>query len=527
MERQPELIEGPGIRGILEQQVCVGKKDYVTGEEINIPARTEGKRSYVLERPGQVLRYEFFVKDKDIKFKIIYRGKEYKVGATSKKYCSGEKHKGVFKPHREGTVDLVWDNSYSLFNSKQVNATAIVEAEETAPGKGAANRGSTGTAEAAPPQEKENVPPEREVLWCEKYERRKELSTIQRWGTKGFLTHAEDAALEAFRSYAKVEDIEQAKIPFEPDDCCLLRFLRARKFDLEKSKEMWDGHQVWRQESQVNAATEMSDKELTGLELSELCELLPTGYKGQDRWGRPIMIKTFGHCNLKKLLRKVDGNSASIVLWEARNSELLKSVYAYHSYQNKRHIENFFGITDLEGFGFSQITDEVWKMLRLSNHVTSNNFPESLGALFVINAPWYFRGVWTVLKTFVDARTISKFTILGSDYQKTLHKHVEPSNLPVDYGGTGLLGVSKLSDLHSNANGYAVFGTAKTFVREQKGRPHAGSKKERRRAPSAKQDAGRVISAGTDDAEKAGKSMGTWIDHKGQKATNNPLFMLK
>ena len=83
MERQPELIEGPGIRGILEQQVCVGKKDYVTGEEINIPARTEGKRSYVLERPGQVLRYEFFVKDKDIKFKIIYRGKEYKVGATS------------------------------------------------------------------------------------------------------------------------------------------------------------------------------------------------------------------------------------------------------------------------------------------------------------------------------------------------------------------------------------------------------------------------------------------------------------
>ena len=142
-------------------------------------------------------------------------------------------------------------------------------------------------------------------------------------------------------------------------------------------------------------------------------------------------------------------------------------------------------------------------------------WPESLGELFVM------------LKTFVDARTISKFTILGSDYQKTLHKHVEPSNLPVEYGGTGLLGVSKLSDLHSIANGYEVFGTAKTFVREQKGRPHAGSKKEKRRAPRAKQDVGRVISAGTDDADKAGKSMGTWIDHKSQKATSNPLFTLK
>ena len=102
-------------------------------------------------------------------------------------------------------------------------------------------------------------------------------------------------------------------------------------------------------------------------------------------------------------------------------------------------------------------------MAKLSNSATANNYPESLGIFLILNAPWYFRTVWGVIKTFVDPRTIKKFKILGSDFQQVLHQYVDMDNLPIEYGGTGKYTFKSIEELRTEA-GYDLFEIGKEYV---------------------------------------------------------------
>ena len=177
------------------------------------------------------------------------------------------------------------------------------------------------------------------------------------------------------------------------------------------------------------------------------------------------MIKLAGTLNLAEALKK--SSIQQIVSWEARNSELLKNVFALYSEKTNRHIENFCCIVDLKGFTMSQVTGDVWKLLKLSNTTTADNYPESLGVFLILNAPWYFVTVWRIIKTFVDPRTIKKFKILGPNFQPVLHEYVDADNLPVEYGGNGKYGFKNLAELRTDA-GYELFKTASAFVAEGK-----------------------------------------------------------
>ena len=54
----------------------------------------------------------------------------------------------------------------------------------------------------------------------------------------------------------------------------------------------------------------------------------------------------------------------------------------------------------------------------------------------MINAPWTFTSIWSIIKRFLDPKTIAKVHILGSDYQKELCQLVDGSSLPKFLGGT-------------------------------------------------------------------------------------------
>ena len=59
-----------------------------------------------------------------------------------------------------------------------------------------------------------------------------------------------------------------------------------------------------------------------------------------------------------------------------------------------------------------------------------------MGKFYIINAPWAFQFVWSVIKPWLDEVTVSKIDILGSDYKETLLKQILPENLPEEFGGT-------------------------------------------------------------------------------------------
>jgi len=58
-----------------------------------------------------------------------------------------------------------------------------------------------------------------------------------------------------------------------------------------------------------------------------------------------------------------------------------------------------------------------------------------MGVTFVINAQWFFRGIWKVAKGFLDERTRQKVQVLGSDYLSSLLEVIDEENLPLFLGG--------------------------------------------------------------------------------------------
>ena len=277
--------------------------------------------------------------------------------------------------------------------------------------------------------------------------------------------------LDRFRSLVKANDVENTKIPFEKSDYCLLRFLKARKFDLEKAMKMWVDHVNWN--NQFKCVADAKDEDVSGgANLAVICRLYPTAYSGCDRKGRPLMIKRFGHCNIVSLIQHCGNNVENVVAWEAKYSMKMKNVFAYYSHLSGHHVETFCSILDMEGSSMSQFSNEVWDALKLTNELTSANFPESLGILIVINAPLYFRVVWGLVKKFVDPRTFAKFRLFGSDYHTDLHQYVHPDNLPIEYHGTGKLGLQTLDDLYTPEKAYGIFRIAEEYVHERRaGRP--------------------------------------------------------
>ena len=109
------------------------------------------------------------------------------------------------------------------------------------------------------------------------------------------------------------------------------------------------------------------------------------------------------------------------------------------------HIENYVGIIDLDGCGFfsfdAKLREVVLGVIKLCGEL----FPETLGTCFIINAPFAFKAAWSIISPFVDPKTVQKIRICYNVNE--LKDLIDDDMLPMDYGGTGKLGLHSLSDL--------------------------------------------------------------------------------
>ena len=55
--------------------------------------------------------------------------------------------------------------------------------------------------------------------------------------------------------------------------------------------------------------------------------------------------------------------------------------------------------------------------------------------MFYVNTPMMFRGVWAILKNFLDEKTRAKIQILGTNFLPTLLEVIDADNIPKFLGG--------------------------------------------------------------------------------------------
>ncbi|XP_076838879.1 SEC14-like protein 5 [Brachyhypopomus gauderio] len=241
----------------------------------------------------------------------------------------------------------------------------------------------------------------------------------------GHLTPMQESCLIQLRSW--IQQTHRGKIP---KDEHILRFLRARDFNMEKTRDMLLHSLSWRKEFQVDYILE------TWAPPSCLQEYYTGGWHHQDREGRPLYILRLGHMDTKGLFKSLG------------EEDLLRHVLCINEEGQKRCEVNtkIFGrpisswtcLLDLEGLSMRHLwRPGVQALLRIIELVEAH-YPETLGRLLIVRAPRVFPVLWSLVSPFINENTRQKFLVYsGTNYLSSggLVDYIQPEIIPDFLGG--------------------------------------------------------------------------------------------
>ncbi|NWU82538.1 S14L2 protein, partial [Onychorhynchus coronatus] len=203
------------------------------------------------------------------------------------------------------------------------------------------------------------------------------------------------------------------------DDYFLLKWLRARCFDLPKAEAM------------LRKGVQCPEPPVL---LQVIRKYMSGGLCGYDREGSPVWYEIIGPLDAKGLL--FSASKQDLLKNKFRDCEVLRHECEQQTQKLGKKVEMVMMIYDCEGLGLKHLWKPAVEAYGELLSMFEENFPESLKRLFIVKAPKIFPVAYNLVKHFLSEDTRKKVVVLGSNWKEVLQKYIDPDQIPVEYGGT-------------------------------------------------------------------------------------------
>uniref|UniRef100_A0A0N5BLV7 CRAL-TRIO domain-containing protein n=1 Tax=Strongyloides papillosus TaxID=174720 RepID=A0A0N5BLV7_STREA len=222
-----------------------------------------------------------------------------------------------------------------------------------------------------------------------------------------------------------LQDASKGKLP---NDAHLLRFLRARDFDVDKARDMVLSSLLWRKKHDV-------DKILHEfVPPPVLKQFFPGSWHYKDKFGRPLFIIRLGHMDVKGILRAVGLSVMTKFILSICEEGLEKTAEA--TKELGKPISTWTLLVDLEGLSMRHLwRPGVHALLKLIEIVEAN-YPETMELVLITRAPRVFPVLWTLISPFINENTRKKFMVNSNERViEDLKKYIDENYIPTFLSG--------------------------------------------------------------------------------------------
>ncbi|APA14115.1 hypothetical protein sscle_12g088850 [Sclerotinia sclerotiorum 1980 UF-70] len=196
-------------------------------------------------------------------------------------------------------------------------------------------------------------------------------------------------------------------VKYDHPDALLLRFLRARKWDVDKALVMMISTMRWRASDMHVDDDIMKNGELGALEDEKGTDaekkkqaegflmqmrLGKSFLHGKDKAGRPMC---FVRARLHKQGEQTDESLEKYTVFVIESARMLL----------EPPIDTACVVFDLTGFSLANMD---YAPVKFMIKCFEANYPECLGVVLVHRAPWVFQGIWKIIRGWLDPVVASK-----------------------------------------------------------------------------------------------------------------------
>ena len=208
---------------------------------------------------------------------------------------------------------------------------------------------------------------------------------------------------------------EKGAIPMYCDGYRLLSFVRGFQ---EEALDAVTRTAIWRASEDVNKIRAATLPSLLGCSVAEFEKYYQAGLLGINTDGSPIVVRRFGALNVQGLsevcgIKHGISRKTHMAYFKEEHIWEMEHYYELLRAQSMKHGKIVKGIVvmDLDGIGMKQLAKESMMAMRKLINDDSNNYPDTLSKLYIVNTPSIFNFVWRIVRPWLHPVVLAKIEI--------------------------------------------------------------------------------------------------------------------